>query len=92
MSSEQEFNGRFAGGEDLLRAGVKDHPVRNGSMARSDQSTRSLQFNSADPARPGWNKIFVVAECWDVDPGIFRSLKNRHSRGTFHVPVIDLDF
>jgi hypothetical protein len=71
---------------------MKNHPFQNGCVAGPDQPIGSLQFDHTDPARPCWNKIFVMTECRDGDPGFFRSLKNRHPPVAFHFFGIYLNF
>jgi hypothetical protein len=61
-------------------------------MAGSYQSVGSFEFDNTDPARPGWDKVPVMAERWNIDPGFFSRLKNRQSRMGFDIGIVYLDF
>jgi hypothetical protein len=61
-------------------------------MAGSNQTAGSFLLDHTDPARSGWDEILVMAERWDCDPSLFRSLQNRHSLMAFNFPIVDSDF
>jgi hypothetical protein len=68
------------------------HSLRNGRMAGSDQPAGPFLLDHTDPARSGWDEILVMAERWDYNPRLFRSLQNCHSLSAFNFPIIDSNF
>jgi len=60
-------------------------------MAGPDQTLGSFEFDDADPACPGWDKVPVMAECRDFNSGFLGRLKNGHSSTAFYFSVVYLD-
>ena len=59
---------------------MDDHAVFNGRVAGTDKGPRTLNLNHTDPTVAGEAQRFLMAEGRDVDPRLFRRLKDGHPR------------
>jgi hypothetical protein len=92
VTGKQQLDGRPPGGEDFRGARVKDHAFGHWSVTGPYQPAGSFEFDDTNAAGPARYEITVMAERGDADPGLFRSLKNRHPWKRFDFSIVYLDF